>query len=72
MDIVENCIQFFQPILEDNRIKKLEEILESVDVAQKAASHYALKVDPEAAEFLYRARYKEDDENFIISLNLES
>lgn len=71
MDIVDNCLQFFQPILEDNRVQKLLEILRSIDLAQKAAMRYALKVDPEAAEFLYRARYKEDQENFLLSIILE-
>lgn len=57
---------------DDNRVVRLNEAVELLEKFQRAAMHYVMNVNELAREYLLKARYREDKENFFNSLKLES
>lgn len=57
---------------EDNRAQRLSDGIEFLIFCQKAAKKYALSTNETANEYLLKARYREDRENFFNSFKLES
>lgn len=66
-------IDYYKPLnyYEDNRILKLKEAITLLDKHQKAASNYRIGRNELAREYLLKARYREDKENFINSCHVE-
>ncbi|CAH0561047.1 unnamed protein product [Brassicogethes aeneus] len=64
---------YYKPIslIEDNRLKCLEEVTEFLERCQIGAMNYNFDVHDMARCYLLKARYKEDRDNFMLSLVLE-
>lgn len=56
---------------EDNRVERLKEAVELLEKFQIAAAHYIIPKNELAKEFLLKARYREERDNFIQSLKME-
>lgn len=56
--------------VDDDSIK-LENTISFLNKCQQAAMKYALSSDVTAREYLLKARYREDKDNFYISFKLE-
>lgn len=56
----------------DNRILRLKESIELFEKLQRAAMNYVLNVNELARDYLLKARYREDKENFFNSFRAES
>ncbi|KAI4462866.1 guanine nucleotide exchange factor [Holotrichia oblita] len=64
---------FYKPLncYEDNRYDRLKEAVDLLDMFQRAATNYVFTRNELAAEYLLKARYREDRENFYNSFNVE-
>ncbi|XP_044748285.1 uncharacterized protein LOC123309302 isoform X2 [Coccinella septempunctata] len=64
---------YFKPLAfyEDNKIRRLQETTKFLYNCQLAVSSYSFNRNELAKNYLLKARYKEDKENFYISLNIE-
>lgn len=56
---------------EDNRVARLNKAIEFLEVSQRAASTYSLRRNDLAKEYLLKARYREERENFMNSFSIE-
>lgn len=56
---------------DDNRTLRLNETIELLEKFQRAAMNYVLNINELAREYLLKARYREDKENFFNSFKLE-
>ncbi|XP_017772699.1 PREDICTED: uncharacterized protein LOC108559845 [Nicrophorus vespilloides] len=65
---------YYKPLdyYEDNRLQCLEESIELLEKYQKSASHYIYTKNDLAREYLLKARYREDKENFAHSFTIEA
>jgi hypothetical protein len=68
-----NVGTLFQPVLlnEDVRIQRLQKVSALLNRSQKAAAKYTFCQNALAWEFLLKAHYQEERENFFISFKLE-
>lgn len=66
-------IDYYKPLdyYEDNRIVRLNEAIKLLEKYQKAALNYRIGRNELAREYLLKARYREDKENFINSCHVE-
>ncbi|KAK5644118.1 hypothetical protein RI129_007963 [Pyrocoelia pectoralis] len=55
----------------DSRLVRLNRALEFLDKSQKAAQKYTMKGNELAGEYLLKARYREESENFLHSFSVE-
>ena len=64
---------YYKPLTcyEDNRYIRLRESVELLANYQKASASYVFSRNDLASEYLLKARYREDKENFYNSFNLE-
>lgn len=64
---------YFKPLefYEDNKIRRLQETTKFLYNCQLAVASYTFSRNDLARSYLLKARYKEDKENFYISLNIE-
>lgn len=71
--IMRNLHELYRPLhkYDDNRLLRLNEAIELLETFQRATMNYVLNVNELAREYLLKARYREDKENFYNSLNLE-
>lgn len=58
-------------VTENNRLKRLQQTILFLKICQKATAKYELYSDCLATEYLLKARYREDQENFYSSFKLE-
>lgn len=58
-------------IKQDDRKERLEKVIEFLELCQTAAVRYALSTNDLAKEYLLKARYREDRENFYNSFKME-
>lgn len=65
---------YYKPLnyYEDNRLIKLKEAVELLEKFQLAAAHYCINKNELACEYLLKARYREERENFFHSIQVES
>lgn len=63
-----DCITFHY---EDHKIKLLNKAMVFLESSQRAAACYVLKQNEMANEYLLKARYREDRENFLNSFSVE-
>lgn len=56
---------------EDNRQERLKECMQQLIIHQSAAARYNYAHNDLAREYLLKARYKEDQENFMQSFSIE-
>lgn len=62
---LQHCCQF------ENRTQRLNESIQLLERYQKAASTYSIPINELAREYLLKARYREDKENFLNSFLIE-
>lgn len=64
---------YYKPLncYEDNRYLRLKEAVDLLGNFQRAAASYVFTRNELAAEYLLKARYREDRENFYNSFNVE-
>lgn len=58
-------------VKQDDRKERLEKVMKFVELCQIAAIRYALSTNDLAKEYLLKARYREDRENFYNSFKME-
>lgn len=68
-----HLIDMYKPldVYEDNRVERLNEAIKLLEKYQKAAINYVIGTNELAREYLLKARYREDRENFFNSFNVE-
>ncbi|XP_050308206.1 uncharacterized protein LOC126744714 isoform X2 [Anthonomus grandis grandis] len=66
--------EYFKPLsrIEDNRKAALQEVTEMLEKCQLGALNYTFTGNDVARNYLLKARHREEEENFFISLGLES
>lgn len=57
--------------IDDNRVQRLNETVELLQQFQRATMNYVLNINELAKEYLLKARYREDKENFFNSFRVE-
>lgn len=57
---------------QENRPEKLNEAIRLLEKHQKAAANYCISINELARDYLLKARYREEKENFFISLHVEN
>lgn len=74
LDIINQSEKYFDLAIinyEDNREIRFNNMCELLDIFQKATGNYALCTSELANEYLLKARYREDRENFFQSFSIE-
>lgn len=61
----------FDDVFVDSRMERLNETVELFEKFQRATMNYVLDINELAREYLVKARYREDKENFFNSLRVE-
>lgn len=71
---VKGLCDYFKPLdcYEDNRAKCLSETTEFLQQCQLSALHYNFNINALASDYLLKARYKEERENFFQSFKVEA
>ena len=72
-ELLEHLQLFFKPVStnEDLRIQRYQNVSFLLSICQDAAANYAFCQNKHAREFLLKARYREEKDNFFNSLYLE-
>lgn len=70
---IKGLTDYYKPLdcYEDNRYVRLKEAVELLVTFQRAAANYVFTRNELAMEYLLKARYREDRENFYNSFNVE-